>query len=472
MTRLLATRTMKGIGAIAFCVTLSSCVDRDLRGGAVGTTEPAPINAPSARDDATRGVGDDHREVKDFGIEIPVAYYALSLDFTKRTAGFTPPVQSRAYGYMGLALYEALVAGMPHYRSLAKQLNGIGPLPEAKGIPYHWPLVANAALAEVMRGLWGGRTNRAVDNVAALNALEGQFAAQHPDVPPGLAKQSIDFGRAVGAAVYATSIDDGGHEGYLTNFPTTYAPPQGDGLWVPTAPGQVALQPYWGTTVRTFALATAAECDPGPPPAYSTQQGSPLYNEALEVYDLVTHPTAERTTIARFWADGPGTISGPGHSIAIVNEILVQQQANLATAAESYARAGIANADAVTGVWWTKYRYNFLRPVTYVRAVIDPSFATILPTPPFPEYVSAHSGQSAAVAASLEYMFGTQVAFVDHAHDVDGFAPRAFSRIYAAAEEAGVSRLYAGIHFRSGNLRGQELGRCVAAKVHALAWRR
>jgi hypothetical protein len=92
---------------------------------------------------------------------VPLAYYDLSLTFTKRTAGFTPPVQSRAYAYMGLALYEALVSGMPGHRSVAGQLNGVGALPAPNGAPYHWPLVANAALAEVMRGLWGDATHRA-----------------------------------------------------------------------------------------------------------------------------------------------------------------------------------------------------------------------------------------------------------------------------------------------------------------------
>ena len=182
--------------------------------------------------------------------------------------------------------------------------------------------------------------------------------------------------------------------------------------------------------------------------------------------------TPEQLTIARFWADGPGSISGPGHSLAITNQILVQEGANLEVAAETYARVGIANADAVTAVWWAKYHYNLLRPVTYIQQFIDASWVTVLPTPPFPEYTSAHSTQSAAAAASLEYLFGEDVAFVDHAHDVDGFAPRAFARIYAAAEEAGISRIYAGIHFPSGNVDGQAQGRCVATKVHGLSWRR
>ncbi|HEY2376074.1 MAG TPA: vanadium-dependent haloperoxidase [Gemmatimonadaceae bacterium] len=411
--------------------------------------------------------------VADFDAVVPSAYYQLSLDFTKETAGITPPVQARAFGYMGLALYESLVGGMPDNRSVASQLNGIGALPGAKGVPYSWPLVANAALAEVMRGLWGDKTSRAAGNIADLNALEASLASQYAaGVPPGLAMLSRQFGRSVGAAVYATSRDDGADESYLTNFPTTYTPPTGPGLWVPTAPGQLAMQPFWATKVRTFALSSAAACDPGPPPAYSEQPGSAFYNEANLDYQLSKTLTPEQITIAQYWADGPGSISGPGHALAIVNEVIAQQNANLATAAEAYARAGIADADALTSIWQAKYEYNLIRPVSYIRRVIDPTWNTLLATPPFPEYVSAHSGQSAAVLTTLETVFGDNVPFVDHAHDADGFAPRSFDHIFAAAEEAGISRLYAGIHFSSGNLNGRALGRCVAARVNSLNWRR
>ena len=440
---------------------------------AIGTR----IVGPGSVDDEGDGTivvqdGAPRSLVRDFSADVPVAYYNLSLQFTKRTAGFTPPVQARAYGYMGIALYEALVDGMPDHRSMVRQLNGVGPLPDAEGLPYSWPLVANAALAEVMRGLWGDQTNFAAANIADLNALEAQLASEYSaNVPPGLAKLSSDFGHEMGAAVFATSRDDGGDLGYLTNFPTSYSPPTGPGLWVPTAAGQLAMQPYWGTTVGTLALTNAMQCDPGPPPAYSEQTGSAFYDEANLDYRISKMLTSEQTTIARYWADGPGTISGPGHSLAIVTEVVLQQHANLATAAEAYARAGIADADAVTALWWVKYHYNLIRPVTYINRVIDPTWAPLLPTPPFPEYVSAHSGQSAAVMATLEDLFGDNVPFVDHAHDADGFAPRSFPRIFAAAEEAGMSRLYAGIHFSSGNLKGQSLGRCVAARVNSLNWK-
>ena len=460
-------RTLRELAsAAALCVLIAACADS--RDPVVAGPQ---LSVPAQADlEATQGA---KPLTSEFDAAVPIAYYQLSLDFSKTTGGFSPPVQARAFGYMGIALYEAVVGGMPDHRPIAAQLNGIGALPQPKGLPYNWALVANAALAEVMRGLWGDKTNHAADNIAALNALEAQLALQYSaGVPPGIAKLSSEFGREVGAAVFATSRDDGGDESYLTNSPTSYVPPTGPGLWVPTAPGQLALQPFWAMRVATLALSSADQCDAGAPPAYSEQPGSSFYEEANLDYQLSKTLTSEQMTIARFWADGPGTISGPGHSLAIVNEVVGQQGANLAMAAEAYARAGIADADAVTGIWWAKYHYNLIRPVTYIRQVIDPTWTTLLPTPPFPEYVSAHSGQSAAVLATLEALFGENVAFVDHAHDADGFAPRSFSRIFDAAVEAGISRLYAGIHFQSGNLNGRSLGRCVAAVVNSLPWRR
>ena len=405
-----------------------------------------------------------------YGMDVPLAYYDLSFTLSKRTGGISPPVQARIFAYMGLALYESVVGGMPRNRSIASSLRGVGPLSGNSGARY-WPLVASAAMAEVMRGLWGDATNAAAQNVADIDSLERQIASGL-HLPGSLARRSMDYGHAVGAAIYQTSLDDGEDRGYLRNFPAEYEPPECDGCWVPTAPGQIAMQPYWGTTVETFVLSSSAECDQGGPPAFSEEPGSGFYEQAFEVYRLVQNATPEQLTIARFWADGPGTISGPGHSIAITNQILVQERANLAVAAEAYARVGLAIGDAVTALFRDKYYYNLIRPVTYLQRVVDPTWLPVLPTPPFPEYPSAHSAQSAAAAVSLEALFGDEVAFVDHAHDLDGFAPRSFNRIYAAAEEAGISRLYAGIHFRSGNLDGQALGRCVAAKVGALSWRR
>jgi hypothetical protein len=212
---------------------------------------------------------------------------------------------------------------------------------------------------------------------------------------------SIGYGRAVGAAVFAGSLNDGGHQAYLTNFPP-YAPPVGPGLWIPL-PGQAALQPYWHVNVEPFAIPDASVCAPDGPLAFSEGPGSDFYAEALEVYEVGSDLTPEQVATAIFWADGPGTIWGTGHSMNIATQLLEQEGASLETAAHLYAQAGIAQADSIIGCWYSKYRVNLIRPLTYIRDVIDPVWTSALfPTPPFPEYTSAHSVQSAAVGQSLD----------------------------------------------------------------------
>ncbi len=163
----------------------------------------------------------------------------------------------------------------------------------------------------------------------------------------------------------------------------------------------------------------------------------------------------------------------PGHSVSILSQVLRQQGATLAAAAEAAARLGIAVADSFVSCWRTKYKSNLLRPITYIRAHIDSDWGDPLPlvTPPFPEYTSGHSVQSAATAEVLKAQFG-QLNFVDHTHDALGLPARGFNSFDAAAVEAAISRLYGGIHFRAAIERGIEQGRCIGQRAVALPLRR
>jgi len=109
-----------------------------------------------------------------------------------------------------------------------------------------------------------------------------------------------------------------------------------------------------------------------------------------------------------------------------------------------------------------------VRPLNYIRANIDPNFTPLLITPPFPEYPSGHSTQSGAAAAVLTRFFGDNFAYEDSAHVNDGLPPRKFDSFWAAADEAAVSRLYGGIHFRTAIERGLDQGRCVGRYANAL----
>jgi hypothetical protein len=375
-------------------------------------------------------------------------------------------VAARAFGYLGVALYEALVPGMPGYQSLASQLNDLPALPKPADKAYHWPVVANSALAATLQAFLPGASPA---TQASIQALESQFAEQfQPALPPGIFQRSVDRGRSISQAIQRWAKSDG-----ASNYSTCpFLPPGGAGLWVPTSPGfKPPLLPCWGQ-LRPFVLADGSQCSPDPPPAYSEDPGSDFYQEAWEVYTVVNQLIAEQLAIAQFWADDPGrTGTPPGHSISILNQILVQQKASLETAAEAYARLGIALADSFIACWWTKYQHNLLRPITYIHTVLgDTIWSTPVNTPPFPEYTSGHSVQSAAAAQVLTDLFGAQ-PFTDQTHAALGYAPRTFSDFFAFAEEAAISRLYGGIHFRAAIERGLEQGRCVGQRVSALKFR-
>ena len=143
----------------------------------------------------------------------------------------------------------------------------------------------------------------------------------------------------------------------------------------------------------------------------------------------------------------------------------------LDVAAEAYAKVGIAVSDAFVSCWAEKYRVNLLRPVTYIRSMFDATWLPLLTTPPFPEYGSGHSTQSGAAAVVLTSMFGT-TSITDHTHDARGFAPRSFDSFEAAAEEAAISRLYGGIHYRAAIDDGLDMGYCVGAVIDRLPFRK
>jgi hypothetical protein len=405
------------------------------------------------------------RDTGQFNAKVPEAWFELAYNLVRQEA-LSPPVAARTYGYLGVALYEALVPGMPGYQSLAGQLNDLQALPKPAGRAYHWPTVANSTLAATLRTLLNEGSSA---TQAAIQALEGQFNREfEPGLPPGVYERSVARGRSIGQAILSWAARDG----YERLKDCSSLPPAGAGLWAPTPPGfKPPLLPCWGE-LRPFVLSHGSQCSPGPPPTYSEDPESEFYQEAWEVYRVVNYLTPEQLEIAQFWADNPGqTGTPPGHSIAILSQILIQQGASLETAAEAYARLGIALADSFIACWQTKYRYNLLRPITYIHNVIgDTGWNTPVVTPPFPEYTSGHSVQSGAAAQVLAGMFG-EVAFTDHTHASLGYAPRTFMNFFAFAQEAAISRLYGGIHYRAAIERGLEQGRCIGQRVNALEFK-
>jgi membrane-associated phospholipid phosphatase len=251
------------------------------------------------------------------------------------------------------------------------------------------------------------------------------------------------LGRRSGEELLARAKSDG------ADAPFTGTILVGPEFWVPTPPGFLPpLLPGWGTVLPWNIRDPVALRPPRPP-----RPGQPAFEaEVREVYRVSQTLTSEQRALALFWADGPGTFTPPGHWNAIALELARAHGLTTAQAALVFAVLNTAQADAFICVWDAKYAYWAPRPVTAIRRELDPSWSPLLTTPPFPSYVSGHAGTSGAAATVLSAFFPAQ-------------APQ----LYAWADEAALSRLYGGIHFRTDNEVGLALGRSVGQAALA-AW--
>jgi PAP2 superfamily len=402
--------------------------------------------------------------------DVATKWATLHLKLAKTSPGATPPVVSRAVGYAGLALYEAVVPGMTEYRSLVGQVQSLTALPLVENAKeYNWGASANAAQAQILRSLYANTSDA---NKATIDSLEAALTTDFlKESAKDITDRSAGFGKAIANAIFAYAKTDGGHEGYNRNFPADYVVPVGVGLWIPTGAQKIPMQPTWGRN-RVFVRANATVSVVAPTP-YSTNAKSDFFKNANEVYQIAKTLTDEQKEIALFWADDPGkTFTPPAHAMSILTQIIQDNALKLNMAAEGYAKIGMATTDAFVCCWRVKYQYNLIRPVSYINLAIDPKWSPLLSTPPFPEYTSGHSSGSGAAAAVFANLFAEAYNFTDRSHDNRGLKPRSFKSFSDYANEAAMSRLYGGIHYRESNERGLSNGRLVAQNVLALKWKK
>lgn len=429
--------------------------------------------------DVSPGENVGGRPTTAFSSGVVYDWFYLSFQLIQQTPGFSPPVAARALGYLGLALYESVVPGMPGYQSLAGQLNDLSSFPWAQpNEPLHWPTVANASMATMTRMMF---SNASAENKARIDLLERSLPLKYPQdfdpntVTADITNRSETFGKLMAMAIMTWARTDGGHEawGPIRRSQENYVPPSGPGKWSATPPAfAVPLLPYWGRN-RPFVLSSGSDCLAPPPPSYSEEVNSDFYKNGIEVYRISNAATQEQRQFALYWADDAGKTPSPaGHWAYLTNDLLRSQKANLGTAAITFARLNMAMSDSFIAAWNTKYSLNVIRPVTYVQLVIDSNWVpTLIPTPPFPDYPSGHSVQSSAASEVLGSLFGANTPFVDNTHNDRGWGPRTFKNFKVAADEAAISRLYAGIHYRFASDGGKPQGQCVAQKVMALQFK-
>ncbi len=362
-----------------------------------------------------------------------------------------PPIAARNLAIMHLAVFDAVNAlSRTHHAYLVDVEPRAGTSPEATAVA-----AAHRCLASLFP--------------RQKEFLEAELKRNWTELPAGSSReQGWELGQFV-----ADRILDQRRNDNSASAAGRYAFKQGAGLWEPTAPQySQALLPDWGY-VTPFAIRKGTQHRPAGPPALNSEAYRRAYDEvkALGGKNSTTR-TPEQTDIAIFWADDVGTVTPPGHWNRIAQTLSKQRGNSLVENARLFALLNLSLADAGILCWVFKFTYEFWRPVTAIRRADgdpapEPDWLPLLNTPPFPAYTSGHSTFSAAAAAVLAEFYGNdKIRFATTSEGLPG-ATRSFDSIWAAAEEAGMSRIFGGIHWQFDNQDGLAVGRTLGRYVVA-----
>ena len=424
------------------------------------TSEPLLQEEQEVIESARNGHG--HLKLtKTFSSDVVVNWINMQLQMLKvpLPAGTAGQATDRCQAYCGIALYESVVPGMPAYRSLSGQLTDFPAMPSTeRGKAYHWAATANAALAEMNRKLFPATADA---NKTAMTDLENSWQAVYAnETDAATLQRSIAFGKEVATRVFNWAATDG-----LANVNPPYVPPVGPGLWVPTAATPPA-GPYFHQR-RKLVPGVANRTELDPPPAFSTTPGSPFYNMVKEVYDASATPTtltAEQKAMADYFKDVPGYAPG-GTYVALMSQALDNTKPSLDKAALTYVKVGLAQHDAGIILFTDKYQFNTIRPVTYIRAYIDPNWSTYIPTPNHPEFPSGHSTTGGAVLTMMSKIFGENFHITLHTYDYLNYPSRSYTSFTQLLNEISDSRLYGGLHYRATLEKSEAQGEKVAKNI-------
>ena len=379
-----------------------------------------------------------------------------------------PPRVARNLAMIHTAMFDAVNSIDRMYEPYLVQLDA-GP----NAIP---SIAAAAAAHQVASRLYAEADERAVWDASLAETLSM--------IPVGVdVAASLALGRQVGDAVLASRASDG------STASVAYTPGNQPGNWGRTAPGFLPpLLPQW-PLVRPFAMESGGQFRPAAPPSLDSADYAEAVDQLMRLggYNS-SERTAEQTEIALFWADGGGTFTPPGHWNQIASDVSLARRTSLTENARMFALLNIALADAGIASWDAKYAYDLWRPIDAIREANtdgnsttnpDPLWMPLINTPPFPTYTSGHSTFSGAAAAVLTALFGDNVAFTSQLDgqnassqrplDPSLIVTRSFASFEEAAGEAGLSRIYGGIHFAfdnsAGHAAGNSVGQLVANKL-------
>lgn len=357
-----------------------------------------------------------------------------------------PPIASRMMAMVHVAQYEAVNSVDRRYRAYSSYIDTPGEASKEAA--------AAQAAHDVLVSLKPGRAAE----------YDAQLATHLAAIADGTAKTNgINLGRTSAQRIIQSRANDHSGETF------TYTGSTDIGKWRPTAPSNAnGLLPNW-PNVTPWTMTSGSQFRPSAPPSLSSAEYAAAYNEVKELgrSNSATR-TAEQTDIARMWAAGGGTVTPPGMWNQIARQISESRSLSIDENARLFAMLGAGEADAAVVAWDAKYEYNLWRPITAIQlgdvdgnmaTTGDPSWTPLLGTPAFPSYTSGHSTFSATAATILAQFLGTDGV---HFSATGAGITREFSSLWAAAEEAGMSRIYGGIHFQfdntAGLLSGHDLG--------------
>lgn len=387
---------------------------------------------------------------------------------------FSPPVASRIYTYACIAGYEAALPLDSSYRSLVHQVRDLNEFPKPEpGVEICYPLASVQAVLSVGENL--------VFSEDKMETFHKNMMQKFKDsgIPNDVFDRSIEHGNRIAKYV----IDWANKDNYKqTRSYPKYSIEDNDFSWKPTPPAYMdAIEPHWNK-IRTVILDSAGQFKPLAPTKFSTEQQSTFYKEAIEVYEMGKNLTNEQRDIALFWDCNPfmmnvkghvmfatKKISPGGHWINITRIACRKMNTDFLKSAEAYVMVSIALNEGFISCWDEKYRSKMIRPETYINQYIDENWVPLLQTPPFPEYTSGHSVISTAAAVTLTHVFGDNFAFTDSTEIEYGLPSRDFKSFVDASQEAAISRMYGGIHYRpaceNGVTEGKAIGEFVLSRI-------
>lgn len=382
----------------------------------------------------------------------------------------SPPVASRTYAYSLIAFYEASRYANKTAKGYSGILNGLEKL-SAPAIDeqYDFTVSGLTAFYTAARAL-----------VFSKEMFDEQWKPMAEmingiKISNDVRERSIAFGKKLGNEIIDWSRQD---KYAATRGLSKYTSSRTPGTWQQTAPDYMeAIEPYWNQ-LRPMSLQSPDQFLIPPPCAFQSEK---FMKDCKEVYDTGLKLTKEQKNIADFWDCNPFAtqtvghmmysvkkISPAGHWIGITGVANRKTKQDYVSALKIYSLVSIAIYDAIICAWDEKYRSNYIRPVTAIQQFYSPTWQPHLQTPPFPEYPSGHSVISNAAATVLTHFYGSRFKFIDDVEKPYGLPARSFPSFLYAAEEAAISRLYGGIHFReaieNGKIMGRNVGQLVISK--------